>query len=105
MTPPRSAGSPRRSCQRWTAWQVWSTRCASGASSRSQRARGSWSDVAGGTPRSTRPRANSTLPVLVRLRNRPSRLLATPRVEVALLRHHHLAPEDAHDLAVLVVAD
>ena len=32
-------------------------------------------------------------------------LLAAARLEVAVLRHHHLAAEDAHDLAVLVVAD
>src|SRR4051794_32779397 len=35
---------------------------------------------------------------------RTPRLLATPSVEVAPLGHHHLAPEDADQGAVLLVA-
>src|SRR6478752_10408778 len=47
----------------------------------------------------------ATRPVLVRLRDRAAGLLAAPGLEVVVLRHHHLAAEDAHHLAVLVVAD
>src|SRR3954452_16052588 len=84
-TPTRSGGTPPTSSWSWTASPVWSTLCATGPSSRSVAVR--------------------ARPVLVGLGSRPSRLLAAALVEVALLRHHHLAPEDAHDLAVLVVAD
>src|SRR5512144_1235498 len=44
-------------------------------------------------------------PVLVRLGRRAAGLLAAAGVEVVLLRHHDLAPEDADHLPVLVVAD
>src|SRR6476661_2351900 len=44
-------------------------------------------------------------PVLVRLRHWAAGLFAAALGEVAVLGHHHLAAEQADDLAVLVVAD
>src|SRR6185369_10275653 len=46
-----------------------------------------------------------TGPELVGLGHRAAGLLAAARLEVAVLRDHHLAAEDADDRAVLVVAD
>ena len=56
--------------------------------------------TAGGLRWSTPGRASS-----VGDRCRAARLLAAAGLQVALLGHHDLAPEDAHDGAVLVVAD
>src|SRR6478735_149081 len=80
-------------------------RPAAGRGARRGTSRAVWSTAGGaGTPSGLGGGVGAG-PVAVGHRRRSAGLLAAPGLEVVGLRHHDLAAEDAHDRAVLLVAD